>query len=359
MSIGSVGWKSGTEIVKVEDRPDKLMHARNDMQTVTAEVRSSDGAGSVKERLRNLVKALPVFGKPYVQREELRQVVNQLWFLPGHFYSPIPSLEDVRQHAASVFDTTSRTVAGVDLNEDSQVALFRELARYYPDEPFARDRQPGLRFHLHNPAFTYCDAILYYCMLRHVRPRRVIEVGSGYSSCLLLDTNERAFRHAISCTFIEPYPKLLHSLISDDDRARIRVIPTNVQEVPAAVFDELAPDDILFIDSSHVSKTHSDVNYLFFEILPRLQSGVYVHVHDVFFPFEYPREWVFQGRAWNEAYLVRAFLQYNDRFEIQLFNSFLETFHRDLVAELMPLCTNYVEATMAPTSAQSLWLRKR
>ena len=122
-------------------------------------------------------------------------------------------------------------------------------------------------------------------------------------------------------------------------------------------FSSLGENDILFIDSSHVSKTHSDVNYLFFEILPRLRAGVYVHVHDVFYPFEYPREWVYQGRGWNEAYLTRAFLQYNSAFTIQLFNSFLERFHVALLEREMPLCTRYVEANM-PTSAQSLWLKK-
>jgi len=285
------GTKSGIEIVGVEDRRDKLKRMRNDMASQTAEMRSSVEGGSVKRRLRNLVKALPVVGKPYVQREQLRQVVNQLWFPPGHFYSPIPSLDDVRDHDEAVFDADSPNVPGIDLNEAGQLVLLRQLASYYPAQPFARDRQPGLRFHLHNPAFTYCDAIVYYGMLRHARPQRVIEVGSGYSSCLLLDVNERAFQNAIACTFIEPYPRLLHSLIGDEDRARITVVATNVQDVGPGVFEDLAANDILFIDSSHVSKTHSDVNYLFFEVLPRLQSGVYVHVHDVFFPFEYPREW--------------------------------------------------------------------
>jgi len=151
---------------------------------------------------------------------------------------------------------------------------------------------------------------------------------------------------------------LLHSLITDQDRSRITVVARNVQDVAPAVFEELSAGDILFIDSSHVSKTNSDVNYLFFDILPRLPSGVYVHVHDVFFPFEYPKEWVYQGRGWNEAYLVRAFLQYNQAFEIQMFNSFIERFHRDRLERSMPLCTRFVEANMVPTSAQSLWLKR-
>jgi methyltransferase family protein len=312
----------------------------------------------VKDQLRALVKKMPVIGKPYVQREQLRQVVNQLWFPPGHFYSPIPSLPEIRRSAARVFDASSPTVPGIDLNESAQLTLLAELGKYYAELPFPEQRQGTTRYFLHNPAFAYCDGIIYYCMLRRLRPRRVIEVGSGYSSCLLLDTNELSLGRGVACTFIEPYPQLLHSLIRDEDRQQIAVIATNVQDVDPSVFDDLAPGDILFIDSSHVSKTNSDVNYLFFDILPRLRSGVYVHVHDVFYPFQYPSEWVYQGRGWNEAYLTRAFLQYNRGFEIQLFNSFLERFHRDRLERAMPLCTRYVDANMVPTSAQSLWLKK-
>jgi hypothetical protein len=195
-------------------------------------------------------------------------------------------------------------------------------------------------------------------MIRHARPRRVIEVGSGHSSCALLDTNERFFNHSIACTFIEPYPQLLTSLIRDEDRDRITLLTRNLQDVDPAVFLELSANDILFIDSSHVSKTNSDVNRIFFEVLPRLKSGVYIHFHDIFYPFEYPKEWVYQGRAWNEAYVLRAFLQHNDRFEIQLFNSFLERFHRNTLAREMPLCLRHSKQSMVPTSAQSIWLKK-
>jgi hypothetical protein len=137
------------------------------------------------------------------------------------------------------------------------------------------------------------------------------------------------------------------------------IVARNFQDVPPDTFSTLSAGDILFIDSSHVSKTDSDVNYAFFEILPRLSSDVNVHFHDVFHPFEYPKEWVYQGRAWNEAYILRAFLQYNQTFTIEIFNSFLEAFHKDLVAREMPLCTRYSTQSMVPTSAQSIWLKKR
>ena len=312
----------------------------------------------VKRQLGELIKKVPVLGKPYVQRDELRAVTNQLWEPPGHFYSPIPSVEEVRRGASRIFDDSSRTVAGIELNEPAQLSLFEELSRFYADQPFAAQAQPGLRFHFDNPAYSYFDAIVFHALLRHLRPRRVIEVGSGYSSCVLLDTSERFLDDAVHCTFVEPYPDLLLSLLKPGDRERIRLLPSNLQDVDPATFEELADGDVLFIDSSHVAKTGSDVNYLFFEILPRLRNGVYVHIHDIFHPFEYPKEWVYQGRAWNEAYVLRAFLQYNPAFSVLLFNSFLERFHRDRIAALMPLCLQYSSASMLPTSAQSIWLRK-
>jgi hypothetical protein len=312
----------------------------------------------VKQRVRELVKRVPVLGRPYAQRDSLRAIVNQLWEPPGHFYSPIPSVEEVKRNAARVFANTSRQIAGVELNEDHQLALLGELERYYPEQPFAEERQPRTRYYFENPAYTYFDAIILYCMLRHVRPARVIEVGSGYSSCVLLDTNEIFLGGSISCTFIEPYPQLLQSLIRDDDVTRISILARNLQDVEPDVFRTLSAGDILFIDSSHVSKTDSDVNRIFFDIMPCLPSGVHIHFHDIFYPFEYPEEWVYQGRAWNEAYTLRAFLQYNDRFRIQIFNSFLETFHRERIAREMPLCARFSRHSMVPTSAQSIWLLK-
>ena len=257
-----------------------------------------------------------------------------------------------------MFDTRVRRIAGVDLNEAAQLSLLDELIPFYDGQPFTPHKQEGLRYFFENNAFSYFDAIIYYCLLRRLEPRRVIEVGSGYSSCALLDTNERFFGDRIACTFIEPYPQLLTSLLHEEDRSRTTLIPRNLQDVDPGIFRELSANDILFIDSSHVVKTDSDVNYVFFEILPRLQPGVYVHFHDIFHPFEYPREWVYQGRAWNEAYLLRAFLQDNASYRIEFFNSFVEGFHRDLIGGRMPLCLRHAAQSMIPTSAQSIWLKK-
>ncbi|HEX7587681.1 MAG TPA: class I SAM-dependent methyltransferase, partial [Anaerolineae bacterium] len=131
---------------------------------------------------------------------------------------------------------------------------------------------------------------------------------------------------------------------------RIDLAQKRIQEVDLAVFESMQPNDILFVDSTHVSKTGSDVNWILFQVLPRLQSGVYIQFHDIFYPFEYPPEWVMHGRAWNELYLLRAFLACNERYKIVLFNSFLQQWAKPTLNARMSACLK--------TIGGSLWLRK-
>ncbi|GIK47159.1 MAG: class I SAM-dependent methyltransferase [Rhodocyclaceae bacterium] len=269
---------------------------------------------------------------------------------PGHFYSPIPDLDEIRHDEARIFGSIPRTIAGIDLHEEEQLALLSSFADYYLSMPFGERQSPSLRYRFENPAYSYSDAIMLHCMIRHASPKRIIEVGSGYSSCVTLDTNELFFGNRIHTSFIEPYPELLLSLVKDGDRSRIRVIPSRLQNVALEEFDALEENDILFVDSTHVCKTGSDVNRIFFDILPKLRQGVYVHFHDIFFPFEYPKEWIYRGRAWNEAYLLRAFLQYNAAFRVVLMNTFMQHFHETFFREKMPLCLK--------NPGGSIWLRR-
>ena len=199
--------------------------------------------------------------------------------------------------------------------------------------------------------YSYADAICLYAMMRHLRPKRIIEVGAGHSSCAMLDTNEIFFDNSIALTFIEPHPESFLSLLEHGDQRRIELLTSRIQDVDPGRFASLSANDILFVDSSHVSKVGSDVNYLIFKILPMLQSGVYVHFHDIFYPFEYPKAWICDlGIAWNEAYLLRGFLQYNQSFRIAFFNTYLERFYEKEIRDLMPLCFENTGA--------SIWLRR-
>ena len=159
------------------------------------------------------------------------------------------------------------------------------FADYYRELPFKDQKQQDMRYYFENGSYSYSDAIVLYCMIRHVAPKRIVEVGSGYSSCLMIDTNERYFNNQIRLTFVEPYPDLLLSITSHEDRERFELRKERLQDAGLELFRALEAGDILFIDSTHVSKINSDVNHIFFGILPCLNSGVYIHFHDIFYPF--------------------------------------------------------------------------
>ena len=241
---------------------------------------------------------------------------------PGHFYSPFPDPAEIRAREEEIFALPDE-LPGVELNVEAQVELVRQLLEHTAAADLPREQRPGRRYYAANDQFGYQDALVLHCMLLHLRPSRVVEIGSGYSSAVVLDANERFFENRIACTFVDPYPDRLEALLTPADRERVDIVARRVQELPTDLYAALRPNDVLFVDSSHVVKTDSDVNHIVFRVLPALADGVYVHFHDVYYPFEYPRPWVYEGRAWNEAYLLRAFLQYNARFEIALFVSYL------------------------------------
>lgn len=252
-------------------------------------------------------------------------------------------------------------MGAVNLNEVRQAQLLEEFGSLCKDIPFTENPTERLRYHFRNEYFSYADGVTLFCMLRHIRPQRVIEVGSGFSSALMLDTNDRFLGRSINFTFIEPHPERLESLIWDADRTSTKILRQSVQSTPVSVFRELQANDVLFIDSSHVSKTGSDVNFLLFEILPILAPGVHVHFHDVFYPFEYPKDWIYEGVAWNEAYLLRAFLQYNLSFEIEFFVSFVMRHLKDRVAGIMPLALKSEKEKISlydDAPGGSIWLIK-
>lgn len=286
---------------------------------------------------------------PYV-RTLYKQSLN-CCFPNGHFYSPVISIEDVKKREAEIWKKRDEDgISGVELRTEEQIKLVQQFTKYYAVLPFKSEKQENLRYQFENGSYSYTDGIILYSMIRHFEPKRIIEIGSGYSSMVMLDTNELFFNNQINLTFIEPYPEKLYSLMKEDDRKQATVIESEVQQVSLNVFEKLEAGDILFIDSTHISKTGSDVNFILFEILPVLKRGVLIHFHDVFYPFEYPKEWVFQGRNWNEDYILKAFLMYNEKFEIKLFSEYLHKHHKNIFED-MPLCYH--------NAGGNLWLEKK
>jgi predicted O-methyltransferase YrrM len=282
---------------------------------------------------------------------------NWLAFPLGHFHNPMPDYADIKRDADRLFAPHGPDMPGIDLNPAGQLALAEQLSKYMPEQPFPKDAAPGTRYHLDNRYYPTADGSVNYAMLRHFRPKRVIEAGSGFTSACMLDTSEKFLGGQTQFTFVEPYPDRLHSLLTPADKERTTIHVKRVQDLPLPTFDQLEANDLLFIDSSHVGKLGSDVTFLFFEVLPRLKPGVLVHVHDIFWPFEFPRKWIDLGYAWNEAYLLRAVLMFSKGFELLLWPSYLETHHAARWAELMPLAQQ--RASYNPDfGGATIWLRR-
>jgi hypothetical protein len=255
---------------------------------------------------------------------------------PAPPFPPILSLEEVRAQSERIF-ATPPTLPEIDLQADAQLDLVRTVSPFAHDMAWPEQRTEGYRYYFDNDWFTYGDAVVLHCMLRFLEPARIIEIGSGFSSAMILDTNDRNLGGRLHCTFIEPHPERLLTLLRGDDASRASIIVSPFQDVALPdVLGTLQANDVLFIDSSHISSVGSDVNRLIFDVLPDVPRGVFVHVHDIFYPFEYPKDWVYEGRGWNEAYILRAYLQANAGYRIRLWNSHLATFHRAEVARLLP-----------------------
>jgi SAM-dependent methyltransferase len=295
------------------------------------------------ERLRDESRAL---------RERLTALERAIGpFPPGHFHSPIPDRAELERDAARLFEGTARALPGVERNEAQQWRRFDAIRALAGSEQFPEHAQPSARYHWSNGVFGYGDAFVYHALLRIERPARVIEVGCGYSTAVLLDTCERHPEVAPRITCIDPDPARLERLLRPADWRRVEFLRARVQDVPLALFAELGAGDVLFLDTSHVAKTGSDVVHEVFEVLPRLRSGVLVHVHDIPVDFEYSREWALAGWAWNEAYLVRAFLMFNSAFEIDFHGAYLAERDPARCAAALPNC--------AASPGLSLWLRRR
>jgi hypothetical protein len=273
----------------------------------------------------------------------------RLFVPPGHFYSPIVDPEEAK--VAIVRARSVAAVPSVECNDDGQVSFFRQIAQAAGDCNFPDDQQASHRYYFKNDQYSYGDAIIYQAILRQLRPSQLIEVGSGYSSAVALDTRER-FGVPHHITFIEPYPERLLSLIRPGDVSDVSILKQKVQSADVGLFSKLRRNDILFIDSSHVAKTGSDLCWIVFEVLPRLQAGVVVHFHDCFWPFEYPERWaVAERRSWNEIYLIRALLMFSNAFEMILFNDYFAKKFPEEVLRASPL--------IARNPGGGLWLRMK
>lgn len=270
--------------------------------------------------------------------------------LEHHFYRPIP---DTRELPQKLWDEVSEC-AGIDFRGDAQLALMRDLfPQYMPECDFPTEPSDDPReFHLGSGAFEAVDAEVLHGFVRHFRPNRIIEVGSGYSTLVTARACQLNAQdgHRTRVTAIEPYPsEVLRNGLPGLDQ----LLVSKCQDVPLELFEELEDGDILFIDSTHVVQTGGDVNYVFFSILPRLKNGVLVHFHDIHLPGEYPSIYALEKHwFWAEQYLLQAFLMHNRDYEVLWAGNYMRVNHEDELAVCFP---SYARGTTIPAS---LWLKK-
>jgi Methyltransferase domain len=271
---------------------------------------------------------------------------------PGHFYSPVCDPLDLQAARSRIWPPAAGCDSpGIEYNIPRQLGMLDTFRPYVAEIDFPTDdRGNASQYFYGNDQFPCLDAEVLFCFLRYLQPAELIEIGSGFSTLITAEVNRKFLHSRMRLTCVEPFPR---QFLIDGVEGVTELIRKKVQDVEASLFTRLEPDSIVFIDSSHVSKTGSDVNHLIFEILPRLRIGVYVHIHDIFLPDDYPARWAIEEeRNWNEQYIVRAFLQFNSAFEI-VWSSYL-------------MATRYAEETRQVFSrfpdlgaGGSLWIRRR
>jgi predicted O-methyltransferase YrrM len=315
--------------------------APQEIEKLTAEIKDVTDLLGVVEKLEQAA------GEAEKNRKK------KLFVDPGHYYSPIVDPSILRQPWKRNSTLPPEQLRGIRLSREQHLVLFGKLLPYLLEHPFTDKDDSANRYHFgsENDMFPYTDGLILHALIRHYKPKKVVEIGSGYSSACIVDTID-GHSPSTQCTFIEPYPKRLKRLLREADLTRFTLFECPVQQAPLNLFEELSAGDFLFIDSTHVLKTGSDLVFELFEVLPRIQSGVLIHFHDIFYPFEYTAHWAIeQNRSWNEAYALRAFLTDNPNYEILFFSDYFVNNCCDELEHSFP--------SFLRTVPGSLWLVKR
>lgn len=273
------------------------------------------------------------------------------------YYSTLPVLTELREHRAR-WDKPS-ALPGVQIDPAALSKRLGVLAEQWEAEfqEVAGDYLENTRRGF-GPGYPQFDARTLYYFLRENKPRRYLEVGSGLSTyyASLAAARNLADGSPLSITCVEPYPFDALRTLPD-----FELVEGFVQDTPLEVFESLESGDVLFIDSSHALKIDSDVAFLFLEVLPRIKPGVFVHIHDVPFPFNvpYPSDtWLFGERwpvYWNEAMVVQTFLAFNTSFEVLLSVPMIRHHDEAFLVERFP---TYVPVAEDPNPPSSLWLQR-
>lgn len=262
------------------------------------------------------------------------------------YYSPIPDTRSLRRKPQLWLSELS--LNGLELSVDEQKSLVTNIHSLFHEEymvfPLEKTKDPT-QYCLNNSSFGFVSGQMLYGMIRYFKPRKIIEVGAGYSTLASLAALKRNAEegHNYEFTTIDPYPPPWLKI----DTSYMQLVAKKVEDIHKSFFDTLSENDMLFIDSSHTVKIGGDVNFLVLEVLPRLKKGAIVHIHDIQFPYEYPPIYALENHQfWQEQYLVQAFLMYNSSFRILWCASYMHHKYPNLMAK----CFSPYPKSRVPTS---------
>jgi predicted O-methyltransferase YrrM len=301
---------------------------------------------------RKLFKLLLLLGSPLtllsaiwlkcVRRVGIGRLEEKIFMRVGvlpiidHYYEPL--INPKKGLTRSLRE--DRELPGIDFNIEEQLILLDKFN--YNEELVKVPINKGAEFgyYYNNASYESGDGEYLYNIIRHFKPKRIIEIGSGWSTLMAINAlkENKVEDSSYSChhTCIEPYeqPWL--------ENMEVEVIRERVEVVDKSLFQKLEANDILFIDSSHIIRPQGDVLFEYLEVLPIIKSGVIVHIHDIFMPKDYPNEWVYKHVLWNEQYLLEAFLTFNEKFKIIGALNYLSHNHRELFSGKCPIFKDQV-----------------
>jgi hypothetical protein len=264
-----------------------------------------------------------------------------------NYYGPFVSLDDLRKPLDD-----ERLLPGIKLDLEKQKNFINNF--HYEEElnalPDSNDNE--FQYAYTKGMFGSGDAEILYGMIRYLKPKRFVEIGAGSSTLIAQEAikrnQEESSAYICAHICVEPYenPWL--------EKLGIEIIRKKVEELPLSFFEPLSKNDILFVDSSHVVKPQGDVLFEIFDVYGSLSSGVYIHVHDIFTPRDYPYKWVVDDRKlWHEQYILESFLSFNSEFEIVCALNWLWKNHPDLLKQACPVLSNRV-----PNNPGSFWFKR-
>ncbi len=275
---------------------------------------------------------------------------NGFHVVRNHYYGALP---DTRKLNEKWWENTPYLLA---YNKIKKMDVDKELSKIlrWADELVVLPKESKSGFYWDNDMFPPLDAISLYGMIREYQPRKILEIGSGFSTEIALFAASHT-KTAIHC--VEPYPSK-QLLAREAELTKLTRLP--IQEVQPDVFTELQAGDFLFIDTTHTVKIGSDVNYLIFNVLPNIKPGVFIHIHDIFLPYEYPKRWYDDiSIFWSEQYLLLAYLLDNPTVEIVLPNYFMSIKEKDFLRERLKEFDIWsLTKNLGGASGASMWLRK-